>query len=107
MDPPPPGGEEEKSRVFSLVMKEILDRGEQAAPVDDAGWLAMGTYLRLLGERRTAQVGVRCLLIRAGEPTGDCEVSQWPAWDVSDEQVEVAAAHFALIETAAPATATA
>jgi len=46
------------------------------------------------------------LLIRAGEPLGaGGDASSWPAWDISDDQVEVAADHFALIEAAAAATA--
>ncbi|WP_299541702.1 alpha/beta fold hydrolase, partial [uncultured Streptomyces sp.] len=133
IDTPTPEGEEETNRVFSLVMTEILERDHEAIAVDDANWLAMGTYMRLLGERVTTRVAAPSLLIRAGEPLGgraagavtDIEngpgggtggvgahagdaaavTHDWPAWQVGDDEVVIAADHFALIETAAPATA--
>ncbi|MFI6652840.1 SDR family NAD(P)-dependent oxidoreductase [Streptomyces sp. NPDC050529] len=133
IDTPTPEGEEETNRVFSLVMTEILERDHEAIAVDDANWLAMGTYMRLLGERVTTRIAAPSLLIRAGEPLGgraagavtDIEdgpggatggvgahagdaaavTHDWPAWQVGDDEVVIAADHFALIETAAPATA--
>ena len=36
---------------------------------------------------------------------GGADAPDWPAWDVGDDQVEIAADHFALIEAAAGATA--
>ncbi|MFI1934753.1 alpha/beta fold hydrolase, partial [Streptomyces sp. NPDC020330] len=135
IDTPTPEGEEETNRVFSLVMTEILERDHEAIAVDDANWLAMGTYMRLLGERVTTRIAAPSLLIRAGEPLGgraadavtDIEdrpgggtagggahagdaaavTHDWPAWQVGDDEVVIAADHFALIETAAPATAAA
>jgi NADPH:quinone reductase-like Zn-dependent oxidoreductase len=106
IDTPTPEGEEETSRVFSLVMTEILERG--ASSVDDADWLAMGSYMRLLAERRPVARTAPTLLIRAGEPLGAGQADAGlPAWDISDDQVELAADHFALIEDAAAATAAA
>ena len=63
-------GEEETNRVFSLVMAEILKR-EQEAAIDDASWIVMGTYMRLLAQRRPARIAAPTLLIRASEPLGE------------------------------------
>jgi polyketide synthase 12 len=104
IDTPAPEGEEETSRVFSMVMAEILEREHGAITVDDANWLAMGTYLRLLAERAPVRVAAPSLLIRAGQSFGGSGAA-WPAWDVAGDEVEVAADHFALIEDAAAATA--
>jgi thioesterase domain-containing protein len=106
VDTPTPEGAEATNRVFSMVMTEILEREHEAISIDDANWLAMGTYVRLLAERRTARIAAPSLLIRAGKPLGaGDDDSGWPAWDVGDDQIEIAADHFALIEAAAAATA--
>jgi pimaricinolide synthase PimS1 len=102
LDTPTPEDEEENRRVFSMVMKEILGRNPEGPSTDDTGWLAMGTYLRLLAERRDAPVSVPTLLIRAGE---QLDAGAWPAWEVGDQQVEIDADHFSLIEASAAATA--
>jgi hypothetical protein len=103
-------------------MTEILEREHEAISIDDNSWLAMGTYLRLLAERRPARIAAPTLLIRAGQPLagskeddlpplaprqtrGGADAPGWPAWEVCDDQVEIAADHFALIEAAAAATA--
>jgi thioesterase domain-containing protein/acyl carrier protein len=106
IDTPTPEDEKENNRVFSMVMTEILENEHEAIAIDDANWLAMGTYLRLLGERGAACLTAPTLMIRASEPlsTGDGDTC-WPSWEVSDEQVEVAGHHFALIEAEAAATA--
>ncbi|MFF2010710.1 type I polyketide synthase, partial [Streptomyces sp. NPDC058195] len=106
IDTPTPEGEEETDRVFSMVMTEILSREDAAIVVDDANWLSMGTYMRLLTERPAAGISARSLLIRAGELLGDTGQS-WPAWQITDDDVEVAADHFALIESASADTANA
>jgi thioesterase domain-containing protein len=106
IDTPMPAGEEETNRVFSLVMTQVLEREHEAMSIDDANWLAMGTYLRLLAGHRPTGIAAPTLLIRAGEPLGaGGDPLGWPAWDVSDDQVEIAADHFALIEAEAAATA--
>jgi thioesterase domain-containing protein/acyl carrier protein len=106
IDTPMPADEEATSRVFSLVMTQVLERQHEAVAVDDASWLAMGTYMRLMAEHQPAAVAARTLLIRAGEPLGaGDDTPGWPAWDLNDDQVEIAADHFALIEAAAAATA--
>jgi acyl transferase domain-containing protein/D-arabinose 1-dehydrogenase-like Zn-dependent alcohol dehydrogenase/acyl carrier protein/predicted alpha/beta hydrolase family esterase len=104
IDTPAPEGEEETTRVFSMVMTEILGREHEAITVDDANWLAMGTYVRLLAGRAPVRVAAPSLLIRAGRPFGGSGAA-WPAWDVAGDEVEVAADHFALIEDAAVETA--
>ncbi|MFE2561849.1 alpha/beta fold hydrolase, partial [Streptomyces sp. NPDC059352] len=104
IDTPTPDGEEETDRVFSMVMTEILSREDAAIVVDDANWLSMGTYMRLLTERPAARITSRSLLVRAGELLGDSGQS-WPAWEIADDEVEVTADHFALIESAAADTA--
>lgn len=47
IDTPTPESNEETNRVFSLVMTEILER--EALFIDDASWLAMGTYMGIGG----------------------------------------------------------
>ncbi len=105
IDTPTPEGEDESNRVFSMVMTEILERGNEAISIDDENWLAMGTYMCLLSERPSDRVTVPSLLIRAGKPlpTSDSDKG-WPAWEVTDEQVDVPADHFALIEAAIDGT---
>ncbi|WP_051773295.1 type I polyketide synthase [Saccharothrix sp. NRRL B-16314] len=105
IDTPMPERGEETNRVFSAVMTEILGREDEAIAIDDANWLAMGTYMRLLAEHRATPITTRSLLIRAGEPLGEADTADWPAWDVGADQVVLPADHFALIESAATATA--
>ncbi|HMH91344.1 MAG TPA: hypothetical protein VK586_09705, partial [Streptosporangiaceae bacterium] len=81
------------------------EREHEAISIDDAGWLAMGTYLRLLAERRHVRIAAPTLMIRATEPGAETDAKGWPTWDASDDQVEIAADHFALIEAAAASTA--
>jgi thioesterase domain-containing protein/acyl carrier protein len=105
IDTPSPEDPAETDRVFALVMTEILGRDPDGS-IDDASWLAMGTYLRLLTERPPARIAAPTLLIRAGAPLGQAgEGAGWPAWRIGEDQVEMAADHFALIEDAAAATA--
>ena len=110
IDTPMPEGEEASSRLFAQVMTEILDREQGGGAIDDADWLAMGAYMRLLAERGPvpAAAPARTLLIRAGKPLGgEGDAAGWPAWRIGADQAEIAADHFALIEAAAPATAAA
>jgi hypothetical protein len=66
----------------------------------------MGTYARLLSERRQVQLSAPSLLIRAGRPLGEStDDTDWPAWGICDDQVEIVADHFALIEASSAATA--
>jgi polyketide synthase 12 len=107
IDTPTPTGEV-MIGIFSQVMTEILDRDHGTAVIDDASWLAMGSYVRLLAERNPVQISPASLLIRAGRPLGEGgDVFDWPAWNVCDDQVEIDADHFALIETSSAATAAA
>nr|WP_024802963.1 type I polyketide synthase [Nocardia sp. BMG51109] len=104
--PTPEGGVETTNQVFATVMAEILGRGGLGTAVDDSSWLTMGAYLGLIAERPSTRIGAPALLIRAtvaldgGESPPD-----WPVWGVHDDQVEIAADHFALIDTAVTATA--
>jgi thioesterase domain-containing protein len=68
LDTPDPDGDEVTDRVFSLVMTEILDR--EASPIDAAGWLVMGAYMRLLREHNRIKTVAPTLLIRAGTARG-------------------------------------
>ncbi|MEU4804933.1 type I polyketide synthase [Actinosynnema sp. NPDC023587] len=104
IDTPTPEGEE-TGRVFTTVMTEILDRRHEGIAVDDANWLAMGTYLRLLTERPATRITTRTLLVRAGERLGSAGGADWPSWDVGGDVAEVPADHFALIEAEVAATA--
>src|SRR4029077_200200 len=105
-DSPMPASKEEADGAFAMVMTRIFDRSAQGSVVTDADWLAMGTYMRLLTEYTPARIRARSLLIRAGVPlgaggTGDA----WPVWKIADDEVEIAADHFALIESEVAATA--
>ncbi|MFG1915823.1 type I polyketide synthase [Micromonospora sp. NPDC048898] len=105
IDTPTPEGEQESNRVFAMVMTEILERGNEAISIDDANWLAMGTWMRLLAERPRDRVAAATLLIRAGKPLPtNTSAEHWPSWEVGAEQVEVPADHFALIESAVDET---
>jgi acyl transferase domain-containing protein/NADPH:quinone reductase-like Zn-dependent oxidoreductase/thioesterase domain-containing protein/acyl carrier protein len=105
IDTPSPEDQAATDRVFALVMTEILGRDPDGS-IEDASWLAMGTYLRLLAERRPARIAAPTLLIRAGTPLGQADDGAgWPAWRIGKDQIEIAADHFAIIEDAAPATA--
>jgi thioesterase domain-containing protein/NAD(P)-dependent dehydrogenase (short-subunit alcohol dehydrogenase family)/acyl carrier protein len=105
IDTPMPADEEQTNRVFSLVMTQLLGR-EEAGAIDDADWMAMGTYMRLLTGHRPARIAVPTLLIRAGKPLGEtADGAGWPAWAGTGDEVEINADHFALIESAAAATA--
>jgi acyl transferase domain-containing protein/NADPH:quinone reductase-like Zn-dependent oxidoreductase/acyl carrier protein len=105
IDTPMPTTEAQADNVFSAVMAEILGREQETGAVDDASWLIMGAYMRLLAEHQPTAISTRSLLIVAGEPLGDSDPAAWPAWDVTDDQAEIAADHFALIESAAATTA--
>ncbi|MBS2964405.1 alpha/beta fold hydrolase, partial [Actinocrinis puniceicyclus] len=105
IDTPLPASQAQADDVFAAVMSEILGREQDTAAIDDAGWLIMGTYMRLLAEHKPPTISTRSLLIRAGEPLGDSDPAAWPAWDLAEDQAEIAADHFALIESAAATTA--
>ncbi|WP_232265436.1 type I polyketide synthase [Streptomyces pactum] len=91
LDPPDPrsvvahdGG------VFEPSMDALLNGGRDLA-FDDSGWLAMGAYLRLLGERADTGVGAPRLCLRAGD------TRSWPAWDVGGDVVDLDTGHFDLV----------
>ncbi|MFI1920510.1 alpha/beta fold hydrolase, partial [Nocardia sp. NPDC020380] len=106
--PTPECSAAESDRVFSLVLTEILEGQRGTGAIDDADWLAMGTYIRLLAERDRDPVTAPALLIRAGKPLdASADVSVWPTWEIGTESVDIAADHFGLIETGATATAAA
>ncbi|MBW1599885.1 alpha/beta fold hydrolase [Streptomyces sp. JJ38] len=97
--PSPEGSADELNRVFSLGMSALLEDDQRAAAVDDDGWLAMGTYVRLLGQRRPARIGTRSLAVRATVPLdGDGALRDWPDWDVCDTHIDIAADHFSLVK---------
>jgi NADPH:quinone reductase-like Zn-dependent oxidoreductase/malonyl CoA-acyl carrier protein transacylase/NAD(P)-dependent dehydrogenase (short-subunit alcohol dehydrogenase family)/acyl carrier protein len=108
IDTPTPEAEDDVHHyLFTSVMTVILERGDEAIAVDDANWLAMGTYVRLLREWEPGPIDTPSLLIRAGVPLGERGDGEpaWPAWDTSDEVTEIAADHFALVEADVAATA--
>ncbi|WP_260867643.1 type I polyketide synthase [Streptomyces sp. SAJ15] len=104
--PGPEGGEEVTGRVFAQVMTYVLGQAEQVVPLDDAGWLAMGGYLRLLAERPATRIESPTLLIRATVSLGGGDApADWPVWRDRSEHVDIAADHFGLIGAAAAETA--
>ncbi|MFF6828858.1 alpha/beta fold hydrolase, partial [Streptomyces longwoodensis] len=102
IDTPMPETEAETNSVFTSVMTQILGREPQAGAISDTDWLAMGAYMRLLAAHTPDPVTVRSLMIRADV---SLDGNTWPAWDVADTDVKVAADHFALIEAQAAETA--
>nr|APD71615.1 type I polyketide synthase 9 [Streptomyces sp.] len=98
------GDEDEVGRAFAAMLSDILTQEQRAVSIDDASWLSMGDYLRLFNGQRPAPISARTLMIRAAEPLGGA-APNGPRWEVTDDHVEVAADHFALIEAAAAATA--
>nr|APD71853.1 type I polyketide synthase 1 [Streptomyces sp.] len=99
------GDEDEVGRAFSAMLAAILTQERRAVSIDDASWLSMGAYLRLFTGLRPEPISARTLMIRAAEPLGGEAVPNGPRWEATDDHVEVAADHFALIEAAAEATA--
>ncbi|MBJ8338087.1 alpha/beta fold hydrolase [Antrihabitans sp. YC3-6] len=109
IDTPMPADRQETDRIFAMVMAEILRdrRDTRDDEIGDDAWLAMGTYMRLLRDRRSTQIGAPTLLIRATEGIGGGAAPiDWPWWQESDEQADVVADHFSLIGDAAIDTAT-
>ena len=104
VDTPATNAGEDMRHILSSVMTVLLDREQDTGAVDDAGWMAMLTYLRLLREWQPGRAVAPSLLLRAGvrEPG-----AIWPSWDAADEVAELASDHFALIEADAGATAAA
>ncbi|HEX8053261.1 MAG TPA: SDR family NAD(P)-dependent oxidoreductase, partial [Thermoleophilaceae bacterium] len=105
--PTPEADDDVNNHLFSSVVSVILERAHEAIAVDDANWLAMGTYIRLQHDWEPDPIDTPSLLIRAGVPLGvaDADQPSWPAWEVSDDVTEIQGDHFALIETAVAATA--
>ncbi|MFI9824556.1 alpha/beta fold hydrolase [Streptomyces sp. NPDC052013] len=96
--------EERASRAFAAMLAGILARERRDITVDDASWLSMGAYLRLFAGRRPEAVTARTLMIRAAEPL-DGTGGDGPRWEDTDTHADIAADHFALIESAAADTA--
>jgi acyl transferase domain-containing protein/acyl carrier protein len=92
-------------RAFAAMLAGILGHERRPVTVDDASWLSMGAYLRLFTGLRPAPIATRTLMIRAAEPLGGEALPNGPRWEATDDHVEVAADHFALIEAASAATA--
>ncbi|MEU8824618.1 alpha/beta fold hydrolase [Streptomyces sp. NPDC048636] len=99
------GDEAETGRMFAAMLAEILTQERRAVSIDDASWLSMGAYLRLFTGLRPEPTAVRTLMVRAAEPLGGTAAPDGPRWEPTDDRVEVAADHFALIESAAADTA--
>ncbi|MEU3459406.1 beta-ketoacyl synthase N-terminal-like domain-containing protein [Streptomyces sp. NPDC006733] len=97
------GDADEVGEAFAAMLAQILTQERRAVSIDDASWRSMGDYLRLFAGRRAAPAA-RTLMIRAAEPLGAAE-GDHRRWEASDDHVDVAADHFALIEAAAAATA--
>ncbi|WP_031080605.1 alpha/beta fold hydrolase, partial [Streptomyces sp. NRRL S-118] len=98
-------GGDEAGRAFAAMLAGILEHEQRPVTVDDASWLSMGAYLRLFTGLRPEPIATRTLMIRAAEPLGGAALPNGPRWEDTDDHVEVAADHFALIEAASAATA--
>jgi acyl transferase domain-containing protein/acyl carrier protein len=94
---------DELTQVFSSVMGQILDRDRNSLLIDDDHLVAMGAYMRLLGEWVPGSVAVRSLLVQASEALAD--EAPYERWQVADDIVQVQGDHFTIIEDHAEATA--
>ncbi|AZM57868.1 hypothetical protein DMA15_23905 [Streptomyces sp. WAC 01529] len=97
-------GAGEAGHAFADVLAGILTREQREISIGDANWLSMGAYLRLFSGTRPRPLAARTLMVRAAEPLG-APTPDGPRYADADTYVEVAADHFALIETAAADTA--
>jgi acyl transferase domain-containing protein/thioesterase domain-containing protein/short-subunit dehydrogenase/acyl carrier protein len=93
--------------VFSSVIGELLDRDHEYVSLDDDNLLAMGAYMRLLGEWVPGPIRAPSLLLKASESLDKVfeHDVQLPSWQRADTTVEVMANHFTIIEEHAKAAA--
>jgi acyl transferase domain-containing protein/acyl carrier protein len=97
-----PGGDE-PTQLFVSVMDQTLQREGTRIGLDDEQLIAMGGYMRLLGERQPAVVNMPSVLIAASEtlPGGleDCR------WQDADMTIAVDGNHFTILADHAKMTA--
>ncbi|MEU4209611.1 SDR family NAD(P)-dependent oxidoreductase, partial [Streptomyces sp. NPDC026206] len=105
IDTPTPEQDAAIDRAFSAVTTAMFENEQRAMVIDDANWLGMGIYSRLARDRRHARIDTPTLLVRATVALGGDGPADWPVWEVCDDQVEIAADHLALVESAATETA--
>jgi hypothetical protein len=93
-----PESPDEMWQVFGAVMGTVLDMGHELMAVDDDNLMAMGAYVRLLGEWEPRPIAAPSLLVRASEPLGDAYTAgRLPRWQCPPDVVEVTGHHFGLI----------
>ena len=95
--------DEEIVRVFSSVMGQVLDRDLVYSMIGDDDLMALGAYMRLLGESAVGSVKAPSLLVRASEALGGDVRDE--RWEVADHTVEVTGDHFTIMEEHAEETA--
>nr|WP_069164176.1 type I polyketide synthase [Nocardia altamirensis] len=91
---------EEGAGVFGATVTMLLD-GNRDLAFDDSGWLAMGTYLRLLAQFGEPELDTPQLYLRASVPSGASR--PWPEWELGGDRIDVDADHFGLINDPASA----
>ncbi|WP_024804896.1 type I polyketide synthase [Nocardia sp. BMG51109] len=99
---PEPGG---RNDTFSWAMRQILARDPDGVVVTDANLLAMANYLRLFDEWKPASITTPSLAVnaaRAVDPTAPHR-----HWTASDDEVDIDADHFSILEQHAPHAAAA
>ncbi|MGA8363769.1 MAG: type I polyketide synthase [Solirubrobacteraceae bacterium] len=95
----------EPPRLFSAMMRLLLDENRTAEPLEDPQILAMGAYMRMLDERVEGTIEAPSLLIQAVEHLGG-DMRDRVSW-AADETIEVVGDHFTIVEDHAESTATA
>ena len=95
--------DEEIVRVFSSVMGQVLDRDLVYSMIGDDDLMALGAYMRLLGESAVGSVKAPSLLVRASEALGGDVRDE--RWEVADHTVEVTGDRFTIVEEHAEETA--
>jgi pimeloyl-ACP methyl ester carboxylesterase/acyl carrier protein len=106
IDTPSPEQDAAIDRAFSAVTTAMFENERHAMMIDDANWLGMGVYSRLSRERgRPARIDTPALLVRSTVALDGDGPADWPVWEVTEDQVGIAADHLALVESAAAETA--
>ncbi len=99
--------EEGLAELFGTTMGQLLAIDHDALAIDDDQLIAMGAYLRLIGEWEPVPIAAPGLMLRAsgGLATMLPASAELPDWQQPQATVEVSGDHFSLIADNADATA--
>ncbi len=97
------------AELFSADVGRLMEMGDEAIALDDDHLLAMGGYLRVLGEWQPGEIAAPGLMLRV---TGGARAAllvgeDLPAWQQMASTVDVPGDHFEIIAATAAKTAAA